>query len=81
MNILFFIGAICAAFGQPESTAKPLASIRLNNATPCADAGLVEVPIGSLATPGEIDWTRVRLMRDGREIPFAVREGRPRRRR
>ena len=38
---------------------------------------VIEVPVGQLAAPGRIDWTRVRLLReDGGEVPFSIREGR-----
>ena len=62
----------------PTSGRVALASIRLHNPTGWEGATCVEVPIGSLATPGLIDWTRVRLVADdGRDVPFALREGRP----
>ena len=62
----------------PTSRHASLASIRLHNPTGWEGATCVEVPTGSLATPGLIDWTRVRLVADdGRDVPYAIREGRP----
>jgi hypothetical protein len=75
MNLLLCIAALCATAGEPDAATKSPAAIRLYNPTPCTDAGLVEIPVGSLATPGSIDWSRVRLMQDGREVPFTIREG------
>ena len=76
MQLLLWIGVMFSAVGQPEQGIEPLAAIRLYNPTLCADSGLVEVPVGSLATPGEIDWKQVRLMHGDEEVPFAIREGR-----
>jgi hypothetical protein len=72
-----WIGVVCSLFFQPDPAFVRSATIRLYNSTPCVDSGLVEVPVGSLATPGEIDWSHARLMHDGHEVPFAIREGRP----
>ena len=72
-----WIGVVCSLFFQPDPAIVRSATIRLYNPTPCVDSGLVEVPVGSLATPGEIDWSHARLMHDGHEVPFAIREGRP----
>jgi len=55
----------------------PVAQIRLYNPTGWRGSVPVEVPVGSLASPGLIDWSRVRLVLDGRDVPFAIREGRP----
>lgn len=55
-----------------------LASIDLRNPTAWEGAMAVEVPVGRIATPGLIDWSKVRLLaEDGNEVPFAIREGRP----
>lgn len=62
----------------PAPAADPVASIRLHNPTAWSEAMPVEVPVGRLATPGIVDWSKVRLVaEDGREVPFAIREGRP----
>ncbi|MCU0981431.1 MAG: hypothetical protein MUF25_19955, partial [Pirellulaceae bacterium] len=58
------------------SHVRPLASIELYNPTPWTEPVAVEVPVGRIATPGMIDWAGVRLMLDGKELSFAIREGR-----
>ena len=59
-----------------NTVVSPLASIELYNPTSWTDPVAVEVPVGSIAAPGLIDWANVRLMSDGKEIPFSIREGR-----
>jgi hypothetical protein len=68
-----------AAAGDAKETSLPaLASVRVRNPTTWAGPAVVEVPVGHLALPGRIDWAKVRLAADdGREVPFAIREGRP----
>ncbi len=56
---------------------EPLARVRLYNPTGWREAAPVEVPVGRLASPSLIRWDHVRLMLGGREVPFAIREGRP----
>lgn len=53
-----------------------LANIRLYNPTRWTHPTFVEVPVGELGTPGLIDWHKVRLMHEGQEVPFSIREGR-----
>jgi len=55
--------------------ANDVARIRLFNPTEWAGAVPVEVPLGRIATPGLVDWSATKLVCDGREIPFAIREG------
>ncbi len=50
--------------------------ITVNNPTAWNGAGVVEVPIGRLASPEQIDWRNIRLMHNGVEIPWSLREGR-----
>ena len=65
-------------FGNPALEAAPgaLGGIALYNPTAWQGPALVEVPTGRIAAPGLIDWANVRLLMDGQEIPFIVREGR-----
>ena len=61
-----------------ESSPTALASIRLYNPTSWSGSMVVEVPTGHVGAPGQIDWTQVRLLAEnGKEVPFAIREGRP----
>jgi hypothetical protein len=53
-----------------------LATIRLYNPTQWTYQTFVEVPAGQLAAPGLIDWRKVRLVCDGRDVSFSLREGR-----
>jgi hypothetical protein len=72
--------ALTGATLSSETAASPeaLASIGVFNPTGWEEPITVEVPVGRLATPGLIDWSRVRLAaEDGRNVPFAIREGRP----
>jgi len=59
-----------------QSNTDVLASIRLYNPTRWTHQTLVEVPVGELAAPGLIDWRKVRLVCDGQDVPFSLREGR-----
>ena len=59
------------------ANAGPLARIRLYNPTDWDGPTPVEVPVGRLASPGLIRWDRVSLVLGEREVPFAIREGRP----
>jgi len=52
-------------------------TIRIYNPTQWDGQTVVEVPIGRIATPGLIDWSKVKLACGGRELPFAIREGSP----
>ena len=78
----FTVGFVCrtssAADAPGMNAPAVLASIRLRNPTAWKGPVPIEVPVGHLATPGKIDWARVRLLaEDGSEVPFAIREGRP----
>ncbi len=61
-----------APAARPASTG---ISIKVFNPTAWSGPGVVEVPTGSLAAPGTLDWSKVKLVSDGKEIPFALREG------
>jgi len=56
---------------------RPLARIHLYNPTDWDRPTPVEVPVGRAASPGLIRWDRVSLWLGKREVPFAIREGRP----
>jgi glycosyl hydrolase family 42 (putative beta-galactosidase) len=56
---------------------RAIASLRIYNPTGWDGPVVLEVPIGRIASPGILDWDKIRLVRDGREIPFAIREGTP----
>ncbi|MCC6489935.1 MAG: beta-galactosidase [Candidatus Hydrogenedentes bacterium] len=66
---------LCA---NPALEAAPgaLGGVTLYNPTPWQGPALAEVPTGRIAAPGLIDWENVRLLVDGREAPFLIREGR-----
>ncbi len=66
--------AFSASNTNPETG---LASLRAYNPTAWDGPVVLEIPIGRIASPGILDWENVRLVRDGREIPFAIREGTP----
>jgi hypothetical protein len=71
------LGTSCVRTAVAVSGApRPVASIDLYNPTGWAGLAVVEVPTGSLAAPGSIDWQKVRLTAAGQELPFALREGR-----
>lgn len=75
MTVLTLLaGTLVAA--APARGAAPIASLRLFNPTRWSGPTVVEVPVGSLATPGLVDWGRLRLVAAGRDVPFAIREGR-----
>ncbi len=76
--VAIFLAEVAGGAEAAEATLPALASIRLRNPTSWTGHAVVEVPVGHLALPGQIDWTKIRLVADdGREVPFAVREGRP----
>jgi hypothetical protein len=56
--------------------AEPVAVISLYNPTAWAAPLLVEVPAGSIAAPGLLDWRTARLQAGQQAIPFDIREGR-----
>lgn len=82
-RIWLAVGAVfCHGSGEitwaGQSPPTVLASIRLRNPTSWEGPVPVEIPVGRFAVPGEIDWTQVRLLtEDGKEVPLAIREGRP----
>ena len=74
MAVLASAKVACA--DEVQTPQPVLASIRLRHPT-ASQQMVVEVPVGQLAAPGRIDWTRVQLLReDGGEVPFSIREGR-----
>ncbi|MCC6729841.1 MAG: hypothetical protein IT208_10935 [Chthonomonadales bacterium] len=75
MTVLTLLaGTLVAA--APARGAAPIASVRLFNPTRWSGPTVVEVPVGSLVTPGLVDWGRLRLIAAGHDVPFAIREGR-----
>ena len=60
-----------------EGVQEPQATLRLFNPTAWEDPTVVEVPVGCVAAPGIIDWSKTRLICNGQNLPFAIREGRP----
>ena len=69
------VGGVTVANDTNSVTANDTARIRLYNPTECAAAVPVEVPLGRIATPGLLNWSEVKLVCDGKTIPFAIREG------
>jgi len=76
MNLISPAVALAATLCAASGTAETAPSIALYNPTGYHGPIMVEVPVGSLAAPGLIDWARTRLMAGDEEIPFAIREGR-----
>jgi hypothetical protein len=68
--------AIAAQMLQAAPAAPAVAAFRVYNSTAWEGSVPVEVPVGSIATPGLIDWGAVTLMSGDKEIPFSIREGR-----
>ncbi len=68
--------AFLLQLGLSEAYAEPLAALRLFNPTAWQGPTAVEVPVGSIAAPTVIDWSKTQLICDGRILPFAIREGR-----
>ncbi len=69
--LFVLLAQVVAHPSQAESPAK----IRLFNSTAWSGAVTVEVPVGRIAAPGVVDWSRVQLSCRGRELPFSIREG------
>ncbi len=64
------------AFSASDANPGPaLASLRAYNPTAWDGPVVLEIPTGRIASPGILNWEKVRLVRDGEEIPFAIREG------
>ena len=61
-------------YAQAPANAQ-LAAIRLYNPGESNLPTVVEVTVGSIATPGLIDWQNVHLEYNGKTIPFSIREG------
>jgi hypothetical protein len=59
-----------------KGEAEPVAAISLFNVTTWQGPQVVEIPTGSIATPGTLDWRRVHLQLGGQTLPFSIREGR-----
>ncbi|MHB9036197.1 MAG: hypothetical protein ACYC64_05990 [Armatimonadota bacterium] len=76
---LLLVAAIAVvAAGLPAASAQQMGMrIDVYNPTGWNGSGLVEIPVGRLAAPGLVNWRKVRFMRDGREILWSIREGRP----
>ncbi|MBN1342400.1 MAG: hypothetical protein JXQ73_06955 [Phycisphaerae bacterium] len=55
---------------------EPLAVISLFNPTAWRGPVVVEIPTGRIASPGLVDWRKVRLQSGHHTIPLAIREGR-----
>lgn len=52
-------------------------SLSVHNPTRCGAPSVVEIPTGRVAAPGAVDWTRVRLVCDARDVPFTIRTNHP----
>ncbi len=66
-----------AAAPPAISASHRVAAVRLFNPTQWSGATVVEMPVGNLGAGTVIDWRGVRLRMGGKEIAFAIREGRP----
>jgi hypothetical protein len=76
VRTLLAVVVVGVGFGIAAAAGDEIASIALYNPTSWQGPALVEVPTGRLASPGLIDWTKVRIESDAKKIPFAIREGR-----
>lgn len=74
-SVLSGILLICISSIAQRVVNTDAASIRLFNPTSSRMSAVVEIPTGSMATPGLIDWNNVRLESEGKQIPFSIREG------
>jgi hypothetical protein len=68
--------ALLVQLAAPEGLAEPQATLRLFNPTAWQGPTAVEVPVGRIAAPRVIDWSRTQLISNGQVLPFALREGR-----
>lgn len=68
--------ALLGQLAASEEPAEPQATVRLLNPTAWQGPTAVEVPVGRIAAPNVIDWSRTQLISNGRILPFAIREGR-----
>lgn len=78
--VILTVLAVVAGPALSDSDAdaeRPVASLRVYNPTAWDGPVVLEIPTGRIASPGVLDWERTRLVHDGREIPFAIREGTP----
>ena len=71
-------GVGVGGYAQPvaKNGVEPVAVLSLFNVTTWRGPQVVEVPTGSIATPGSLDWRRVKLQVGGQTLPFSIREGR-----
>lgn len=76
MKTLFLsVLTLLSQFLNTATAEQPVASISLHNPTQWDGPALVEIPTGRIGSPGSIDWDRVHLEYEGKEVPFAIREG------
>ncbi|MBL7697459.1 MAG: hypothetical protein JNK79_04855 [Chitinophagaceae bacterium] len=62
------------AHGQ-SSGAHSNVSVQLYNPTGAELSSVIEIPTGSIASPGLINWNNVHFELSGKPVPFAIREG------
>ncbi|MBM4091163.1 MAG: hypothetical protein FJ276_17330 [Planctomycetes bacterium] len=67
---------MCAQVVAQQTPPESLATIRLLNPTEWRGPVTVEVPVGRLAAPGVVDWSRLQLLHGNHVLPFTIREGR-----
>ena len=81
LPILSILVSVCYAGtdigGTTALSAPPNAVISLFNPTNWDGPVLVEIPVGRIASQGLLDWDKIQLQIDGKELPFSIREGRP----
>ncbi len=68
--LLWSLTVQCAA---ATSTDRSGPAVHVINPTRSGAAISVEIPIGRLATPGQVDWSQVHLECDGETVPHALR--------
>lgn len=74
--MLALLSALAIAQACTAAETEAIASIELHNPGASARPVPIEIPVGRIAAPGLIDWSAVRLLCDGEEIPWLLREGR-----
>ncbi len=71
--LIYALLSVLSYVAQPSEAA--VATICLYNPTSWTGVQVVEVSTGSIGASDLLDWNRVRLLQEGKTIPFALKEG------